>query len=279
MKLTNLYNYYADYLGGGSIIPDEMDYLLEIVEFVADYFSHSKYNFYITNKTHFQPETQNNIIFLSGSEAKTHLDTDNFLLCFSNFLINSHDKRYLPFPLGLNKFVNKTIKNGLNLTPFNERKYDCFFAGFIHPSRFEFANAIKKLGGNNYFHFTTGNNLQSFEQDLTPEEYLNIAANSKIMLCPAGGLHTTSYRYFESLYCKNIAIYPKNNYHSLFFEKQNPLAYSINSWNDINDDLIKTLIYEYNNRKEYLEKYFKNISSKYGVVQFLIKSIEGINEI
>jgi hypothetical protein len=279
MRLTNLYNYYADYLGGGSIIPDEMDYLLEIVEFVADYFSHSKYNFYITNKTDFQPETQNNIIFLSGSEARTQLGTDNFLLCFSNFLINSPDKRYLPFPLGLNKFINKTLKKGLDLIPFNEREYDCFFAGFIHPSRFEFVNALKKLNGNNYFHFTTGNNLQSFEQDLTPEDYLNIAVNSKIMLCPAGGLHTTSYRYFESLYCKNIAIYPKNDYHSLFFEKQNPLAYSINSWNDINDELVTNLINDYNNRERYLENFFKNISSKYGVAQFVIKSIESLNEI
>lgn len=279
MKLTNLYNYYADYLGGGTIVPDEMDYLLEIVELVADYFSHSKYNFYITNKTNFRPETENNIVFLSGSEARTQLDTNNFLLCFSNFLLNSNDKRYLPFPLGLNKFINKTIKNGINLIPFAERKYDCFFAGYIHPSRFEFLNAIKKLNGNNYFHFSTGNNLQTFEQDLKPEDYLNIAANSKIMLCPAGGLHTTSYRYFESLYCKNIAIYPKNEAHSIFFEKQNPLAFAINSWSAINDDLIKSLIEEYGNRERHLEIYFKHITSKIGVAQFIIKSIENLNEI
>jgi len=279
MKSINLYNYYADYLGNGTIIPDEIDYLLEIVELVTDYFSHSKYNFYLTNKTDFQPETENNIIFLSGSEHRTKLDTDNFLLCFSNFLINSNDKRYLPFPLGLNKFINKSIKNGINLPPFNERKYDCFFAGFIHPSRHEFFNAIKKLDGNNYFYFATSNNLQSFDQDLSPEDYLDIAKNSKIMLCPAGGLHNSSYRYFESLYCKNIAIYPKNDAHSIFFEKQNPLAFAINSWNDINNDLIKSLIEEYSNREKHLEIYFKYITSKIGVAQFIIKAIENLNEI
>ena len=67
------------------------------------------------------------------------------------------------------------------------------------------------------------NNLQSFDQDLSPQDYLNIATNSKIMLCPAGFLHNTSYRYFESLYCKNITIYPKNDFCSIFFEKQNKI--------------------------------------------------------
>ena len=279
MKLKNLYNYYADYLGGGTIIPDEMDYLLEIVELVADYFLHSEYNFYITNKTDFQPTTKNNIIFLSGSEARTKLDTNNFLLCFSNFLINCDDKRYLPIPLGLNKFINKSIKNVIDIIPFSERKYDCFFAGFIHSSRYDFFNAIKKLSGNNYFHFATGNNLQSFDQDLSPQDYLNIATNSKIMLCPAGSIHNTSYRYFESLYCKNITIYPKNDFCSIFFEKQNPLAYEINSWNDINDDLIHSLIQQYKNKEKDFENYFKNTTSKIGVVQFIIKSIENLYKI
>lgn len=278
MKLNNLYNYYADYLGGGSVVPDEMDYLLEIVEIVSDYFSHSNYNFYVTNKTDFCPQTENNIIFLSGSESRTKLNTNNFTLCFSNFLINSSDERYLPFPLGLNKFINKKIKNGTNNIKFSERKYDCFFAGFIHPSRYEFADSIKKLKGNNYFYFATGNNLQSFEKDMSPDQYLEIASNSKIMLCPAGGIHTSSYRYFESLYCKNIAIYPKNSNHSIFLEHHNPVGYAISSWKEINDDLVTSLINTYENKEKLLESFFKKNTSKIGVAQFIIKSIENLEK-
>jgi hypothetical protein len=274
MKLVNLYNYNAGYLSGGAIIPDEMDYLLEIVELVADYFSNSKYNFYITNRIDFHPETENNIIFSSACEAYSKLHTDNFLLCFSNFLTNSTDTRYLPFPLGVNKFINKLIKKEVTEIPFSQRQYDCFFAGYIHPSRYEFLNSLKKLTGNNYFYFATGNNLQSFERDLSPEDYFNIARNSKIMLCPAGGLHTSSYRYFESLYCKNIAIYPKNKNHSIFFEEENPLAFCVNSWNDLNDNLVSSLINTYTDKEKYFDTYFKNTTCKLAVAQSIIKSIE-----
>lgn len=276
MKLTNLYNYYADYLGGGTIIPDEIDYLLSIVEIVADYFSHSNYNFYLTNKVDFVPKTNNNIIFLSGSEGNGKLHTDNFLLCFNNFYIEGRDERYCPFPLGINKFLNKTIKTNLEIIPFQNRKYKCFFAGYIHPSRISFYHNLQKLTGNNYFHFATGNNLQTFDNNLNPEEYLKIALDSKVMLCPAGGQHTSSYRYFESLYCKNIAIYPKSDMHKIFFEAENPIAYAINSWEELNDDLINSLIESYPSKEKQAEEHFKKITSKTGVINYIIQKIEKI---
>lgn len=277
MKIINLYNYYADYLGGGTIIPDELDYLISIVEIVGDYFSHSDFNFYITNKVGLQPETDNNIIFLSGSESDCQLRTDKFKLCFSNFPIYSNDPRYLPFPLGLNKFVNRAIKTNLSSTPFSQRRYKCFFAGFIHPSRLGFADSLRRISGENCFHFASGNNLQSFDGNLSPDRYLELAADSKIMLCPAGGLHTTSYRYFESLYCKNIAIYQRRAGQTLFYEAENPLAYPVDSWSELTDSLIDDLISRHTpDLEKDFENYFRQKTSKLAVSNYIIKIIESL---
>lgn len=276
MKFHNLYNYYADYLGGGSIEPDEINYIIDIISNVSDYFFHKNINFYLTNDPNSRFETQNNIVFLSN-ESTNKLNSDDFLLCFSNFFRTAADERYKQFPLGLNKFINKTLKLGTEIKKFSDRKYKCFFAGFIHPSRHEFKRSIDKLcKSDNFFHFASGNNLQTFENNLNPEEYSKIACDSKIMLCPAGGIHSTSYRYFESIYYKNIPIFVGREFQKMFFEEENPVAININSWNDLNQDLIEEAICKFPEKEKDFEEFFRNKMSKIGVTRYIINEINKV---
>jgi len=274
MKFHNLYNYYADYLGSGSIEPDEINYILDIINEVSDFFFHKDINFYLTNDPSSVFETENNIVFLSN-ESSNRLNSNNFALCFSNFFRNQQDKRYKQFPLGLNKFINKNLKSGLNLKPFTERKYDCFFAGFIHPSRSEFQNSIYNLiCDKNFFHFASGNNLQTFENNLNPVQYSETASDSKVMLCPAGGIHSTSYRYFESVYYKNIPIYIERENQKMFFEECNPISVCLKSWKDLSQNVIDDAIGNFLQKEKDFEDFFQNKMSKKAICSYIINEIK-----
>ena len=273
MRFHNLYNYYADYLGGGSIEPDEINYMIDIIANVSDYFFHKNINFYLTNDPNHNFETENNIVFFSN-EATNQLNCNNFLLSFSNFFRSSNDQRYKEFPLGLNKFVNKTLKTGICTKNFADRKYECFFAGFIHPSRQEFRESIEKLPKEkNFFHFASGNNLQTFENNLNPETYSQTACDSKIMLCPAGGIHSTSYRYFESIYYKNIPIYVGRENQKMFLEQENPIAIALASWNDLNQEIVEEAIYKFSQKEKAFEDFFQKKISKNGICSYIINEI------
>lgn len=276
MKFYNLYNYYADYLGGGSIEPDEINYIIDIIGNVSDYFFHKNINFYLTNDPNSRFETENNVVFLSN-ESTNRLNCDNFLLSFCNFFRTSEDQRYKQFPLGLNKFINKKLKSGIEVKKFSDRKYQCFFAGFIHPSRYEFKRSIEKLPKeNNFFHFASGNNLQTFENNLNPETYSETACNSKIMLCPVGGIHLASYRYFESIYYKNIPIYVRIENQKAFFEDENPIAIKLNNWNDLNQELIDEAIYKFSEKEKAFEEFFRNKMSKVAITEYIINEIKKV---
>jgi hypothetical protein len=261
MKINFLYDFC-------DVVPDELDYLLEIFNLVCDYFYHDDINFYITNNSNIQLSTKNNIIFLTGCELDSKLKDDNFKLCFNNFYRNFNDSRYIPLPLGNNKFINKTLFNN-KLIEFNDRQYDIFFAGFIHPSRIGFQNTIESLKCKKYIHYTRANNLQNFTNDLNPQEYLEILKNSKIVLAPSGAYHASSYRYFESLYFKNIVIFEKPKNQEIFLNKNFPNQYLIDNWNDVNDLFIKDIINKYTDDKIS----FKENFSKINIVNFIISKI------
>jgi hypothetical protein len=253
-----------------SVVPDELDFLLDIVYQVCDYFFHEDINFYVTNDINLNFSTQNNIVFLSGCEQNSKLKNDNFKLCFNNFYRNYGDQRYVPFPLGNNKFINKNLYKH-ELISFPERQYDVFFAGFIHESRINFKNALNKLNSKKYIHYTDRNNLQEFSKNLDPEKYLEFLKNSKILLAPSGAYHSTSYRYFESLYFQNIVIFQKNKNEEFFLEGNFSNHYCINNWSDLSDSLITNLINNYDQENS-KQEYKKNFS-KHSIISFAINKI------
>jgi len=257
-----------------AVDPDELSYLFDIVNPVMDYFKHDNINFIIINNTNDKLPTGNNIVFLTGNESQCRLTDNNFKLCFSNFFRASHDKRFHPIPLGINKFFNNYKLQHVENIPFEKRIYDIFFAGFIHPSRMEFKNVADNLGGNNFLQYTHRNNLQSFEDALSPNDYADILRNSKVVLAPKGAHHTTSYRYFESLYFANIVFYENDTSQNTFFEKDNPLAIGLNSWNDLTDQLVLDSINSYSDRYNSFITFYKNKFSNYSIVSKVINEVE-----
>ena len=252
------------------IVPDELNYLVNIVSQVADFFFHDNINFYITNDINVNLNTENNIIFLSGCEKNSELKDQNFKLCFNNFYRNYNDKRYVPFPLGNNKFINDNLYSH-EIIPFEKREYDIFFAGFIHPSRSSFKEKIEKLNCKKYLHYTHRNNLQNFNENLNPEEYLNILNNSKIVLAPKGAFHATSYRYFESLYFQNIVIFQKDKNEEILSSDKFANQYCIQDWNELSDDFIKKIILNFD--EEASKNNYKNYFCKQAIITSTIDKI------
>lgn len=253
-----------------NIVPDELDYLKQIINIVCDYYFHSNINFYITNDTDIEFNTINNIVFLTGSEKTCRLKDNNFILCFSNFFRNVEDERYIAIPLGVNKFINQIILNHSPIS-FCERKYDIFFAGYIHPSRLKFKSCIENLKCKKFIHYTNSNNLQKFNNNLSPNEYLEILKNSKIVMAPIGAYHISSYRYFESKYFSNIVFSEKMDNQIIFNTNQLVNQYDVDDWSKISDFNIQYAINNYDSKIS--RESYQSIFSKFSVSKFIINKI------
>lgn len=262
-----------DQLTSSKVEPDELSYLFDILNPIMDYFKHDDINFIVTRNTTNKFPEGNNIIFLTGNESECKLRDNNFKLCFSNFFQNSSDSRFLPLPLGVNKFLNSYKMQYVENIPINDRIYDIFFAGFIHPTRREFKNIVDNLSSKKYLFFTDRNNLQTFENALSPVDYVDILRNSKIVLAPKGAHHITSYRYFESIYFANIVFYENDANQTTYFEKNNPLAIPINSWSDLTDTFISEAIDSYENRYSDFITFYKEELSNSSIVKKIIKEV------
>lgn len=253
-----------------NVIPDELDYLKEILAGVLDYFFHDDINFYITNDVNIELNTSNNIVFLTGSEKSGCLRDQNFILCFTNFYRSSSDERYVAIPLGNNKFINNLILNYCPI-PFHKREYDVFFAGFIHPTRIKFAQCLERLKCKKYIHYTKANNLQNFQNSLNPSQYLDILRNSKVVMAPIGAHHCTSYRYFESIYFGNIVFTQKLEDQKIFHDLQFKNQYIIKDWESITDLTINEAIKNYD--EDECVKNHKLYFSKHSVISLIINKI------
>lgn len=132
--------------------------------------------------------------------------------------------------------------------------------------------SLNKLNCKKFMHISTGNNLQSFENDINPKKYIDIATNSKIMLAPLGRIHQTSYRYFESIFFKTIVVCTKSD-NKIFFENENPFCHILNDWSQLNDKLIIDLIDSYEEREKNFDSFFNKRGSILSTVNYLIKEI------
>ena len=105
----------------------------------------------------------------------------------------------LTFPMPLGPF-NDAYKD-IEIKPISQRKYDFTFVGQIPHTgtRDCFKRGLDKLveeTGDKFkykIEFTDG-----FGQGLEPKEYMELLADSKLSLCPAGAYSMETFRFFES---------------------------------------------------------------------------------
>ena len=100
----------------------------------------------------------------------------------------------------LDKLFSKT-PDGIEIKPLSQREYDFVFIGQIPKTgtRDCFKRGIDKLLEENpdkfkyKIEFTDG-----FGKGLDPKEYMELLANSRLSLCPAGAYSMETFRFFES---------------------------------------------------------------------------------
>ncbi|GGW50560.1 hypothetical protein [Arenibacter certesii] len=175
------------------------------------------------------------------------------------------DNNIFNFSLGCVKSVPE-----LPITPINDRDYSVFFIGNLNNSRIKFyfslistiipcnwsflnnLSRIKKLilpikskfdnrFPNSYIRFTNG-----FMHGITPIEYGQIIANSKIVLCPKGFVSSECFRHYEAMRAGCVIISEKLP--ETHFYQGSPII-QVNSWKEG----LKRATYLLNNPKE-LEK-------------------------
>ena len=105
----------------------------------------------------------------------------------------------LTFPIPLGPF-NDLYKD-IEIKPISQRKYDFVFVGQVPKTgtRDSFKRGLDKLikeKGDKFkyrIEFTDG-----FSKGLKPKEYMELLADSKLSLCPAGAYSMETFRFFES---------------------------------------------------------------------------------
>jgi hypothetical protein len=149
-----------------------------------------------------------------------------------------HEK-YNKLALGVPQHLNK------NLPEYQDKVYDCFFAGQItHLRRQELAKVMPNIP-NSFYEPTKG-----FAQGLEPKNYYDKMFTSKIVPCPSGAEVIDSFRFYEAIEMLCLPIGDevdskdnKTNFYNFLFGVNFPIT-TVDNWNRIKK-IIPGLINEY----------------------------------
>lgn len=149
-----------------------------------------------------------------------------------------HEK-YNKLALGVPQHLNK------NLPEYQDKVYDCFFAGQItHLRRQELAKVMPNIP-NSFYEPTKG-----FAQGLKPKNYYDKMFISKIVPCPSGAEVIDSFRFYEAIEMLCLPIGDevdskdnKTNFYNFLFGVNFPIT-TVDNWNRIKK-IIPGLINEY----------------------------------
>lgn len=99
-----------------------------------------------------------------------------------------------------------------------DKVHDWSFSGQVtHDKRKQCVEELKKIDGNGYLRETKG-----FGQGAEYEEYLDIMAHSKFVMCPSGPVSPDSFRLYEALEAGCIPIADSGDYWSYLFDEPVP---------------------------------------------------------
>jgi hypothetical protein len=141
--------------------------------------------------------------------------------------------------LGVPQHLNK------NLPEYQDKVYDCFFAGQItHLRRQELAKVMPNIP-NSFYEPTKG-----FAQGLKPKNYYDKMFISKIVPCPSGAEVIDSFRFYEAIEMLCLPIGDevdskdnKTNFYNFLFGVNFPIT-TVDNWSRIKK-IIPGLINEY----------------------------------
>jgi hypothetical protein len=149
------------------------------------------------------------------------------------------NEKYNKLALGVPQHLNK------NLPEYQDKVYNCFFAGQItHSRRQELAKVMPNIP-NSFYEPTKG-----FAQGLKPKNYYDKMFISKIVPCPSGAEVIDSFRFYEAIEMLCLPIGDevdskdnKTNFYNFLFGVNFPIT-TVDNWNRIKK-IIPGLINEY----------------------------------
>jgi hypothetical protein len=198
---------------------------------------------------HIVPNKKNILIQVSEESEEPFYpkEYDLFHLIFRTYVNNNKidNKKVFPIPCGtVTRFPWKDPEIEITLpSPKNvqDREYDIVFTGHVNYERNLCIESIRKLTNVK----TLTNPTQQFGTGYNLQEYLNLLNNTKISAVPNGFSIRESFRFVESFAagCIVVTTFPfmGPDFSNIWYYKNCP-AIQLSSWNDLNDNIVQTII-------------------------------------
>lgn len=229
-------------------------------------------------------KNKKNILIQVSEETETPYTSDiydYFYMVFRTYNNNCKfdNKKVFPIPCGCMTRLLPNIKTEIQIPTIKKvlnRKYDILFTGHGHASseRQLCTSSLQKLTTNKkLINLTNG-----FAQGYPLQTYYNLLNDTKISAVPKGVSINESFRFFESfrMGCIVITTLPilKNSHNNIWYYQNCP-AITIDNWNELNDDIINSIL---NKTEEYFYKsieYYKMYLSANAVAAYILtKALE-----
>ena len=236
------------------------------------------YSIVITPNLRVLPQTKFiKIVLLTGDElgnlGMNPYTNQNVKAIFRIFnRIGRFDDKYIfPIPPGYNWAMhNDRTKKMIKMYPekkLSDRKYDIFYAGQPLPWRNELVTNLTNL--KDKFNILCAVN-NSFRSGINIDDYYRLLGETKISLVP-DGTSVDTFRYVESFGSGCIVISTKKD--DIWYYRNSPV-FLINSWNELNEDLIKYIL-SLNIDDIYNEnlKYYNEKLSEEAVANYILDKI------
>lgn len=225
--------------------------------------------------------TKKNILIQVSEESEEPSypkEYDQFHLIFRTY-VNNHkidNKKVFPIPCGTvtrfpwkdpeTEIIPPVIKN------ITDREYDITFTGHVNYERGLCIESIRRL--TNFKTLT--NPTQQFGTGYCLSEYLNILNNTKISAVPNGFSIRESFRFIESFAvgCIVVTTFPfkGSDFTDIWYYKNCP-AIQLTSWNELNDNLVQTILQNQQQLFFESQNYYNNNLSPEAVARYITNKV------
>ena len=269
--------------------PDEKEFKESIIALLCDYFCHDDVIFVLTHDWRSVPVTGSNVVVFLGANEQSYVPLyhKDVGVIYTDFWNPNMPSNVLSIPLGLNERTSGRFLQTEPVVSLIEREKDVCFIGSSHGAqthRREMLNALHNI--KNYkrivkvydsFFYDVGAPSEKHKE--RNAEYLKVLQQTKISLCPGGGLAQgegyfpgwESYRFSESLRLGNIII---TNINWCEWYKA-PNVFYIKNWRDLDNNFIKDILdRDINEIQKQGIVYYKQKLSRPAILQHIIQDIE-----
>lgn len=184
------------------------------------------------------------------------------------------NKFIFPIPCGYNWTMHsdrtKKMVKMYSDKKLSERSLDIFYSGQNISWRQGMVNNLNKMS--NSFKISS-NVYNGFRTGIFIDDYYKLLGETKISLAPDGTAVGDTFRFNESFGSGCIVITTKTYKNNLWYYENSPAIF-INSWNELNEDLIHSILSKNIDELYYQNlEYYKNYLSEEAVAEYMLRII------